>query len=615
MPIFQKRIDKQQIMSSLRRNLSYSLVEADDASITSEAYDNAGQSISSAVYLKSGLSGGEDFYYVSTIVSACDENIEYLDYKVEELMKSARSNDFKLKQILFEGENAFKSTLPLCNLDKTLYEKTKRNMLTEGAATAYPFTAFEINDEDGVYVGVDQNTGSLAVIDVFNTKKITNSNIFICGQPGAGKTYTLLLLATRMRIKHIPVFIIAPEKQNEIKRLCNAVGGQFLEFGPGSNSRINVMEIFKKDAKAEARRARIDGVHNDSSQLAEKADAVKKFIQLIVGNITKEQEGLLSEAIFETYEKFGITRDNNSLWADENKTYYKKMPILSNLCETLLEISERQPSLKSVYNILNSFVKTNGATYNGETNVDVNNEFVVFGLEKLNEEDIAIGVYLTMDYCWSKIKQDSTKRKALFIDEWWRMAKNKIAADYSQEISKIIRAYRGSMVIATQQMQDIMLSGKREIGEAVLENCSMKILMKMGQLDASSVQEIMNLSEEETDEIVRNEKGCALLIYGTDKMQIKFIATKTEDELITTDPKQLEQLAKDKELLEIRGKAMEMLKNAKDISDILQNNYQFKIDDCIEMYDIDKLFNINITDTYTLVESRKYLEEEEIYGK
>ena len=608
--VFLKKMDKTQMMNNLRRNISYSLVGANEASVTSEAFDSANETYSSSTYLKNGLSNNEDFYYMSTLVTVCDKNPEVLDYKMNELIKRAKSNDFILKEISFEAENAFKSTLLFNNLDSVLYEKTKRNVLTEGAGTVYPFTAFEINDEDGVYLGNDAQTGSLAIVDIFKKHQITNSNIFICGQTGAGKTYTLLLLAIRMRIKHIPVFIIAPEKQNEFKRLCNAVGGQFVEFGPGSQSKINVMEIFKKNEEAEKEIARIDGSRSNTSQLAEKVDTVKRFVQLITGTITKEQEGLLSETIFDTYQRFGIERNNDSLWADESKTHYKKMPTLSDLCESLKEKSKSEPSMKTIYNIVKAFVKTSGVTFDGQTNIDVNNEFVVFGLEHMNEEDVAIGVYQTMDYCWGKIKQDR-KRKALFIDEWWRMAKNNIAANYSQEISKVIRAYNGAMVIATQQMGDIMLSDKNEIGEAVLNNCDTKILMKMTEFDAQKVQEIMMLTEDEKEKITRSEKGSALFVYGKNKMQLRFVATKTEDELITTDPKQLEQIAKKNEIKEKQKEKQSIIDKAKNLDDYLLEAFEYNsLDDNI-LLDSQSYVKTSSLDAIEVIDSNKYIEEGE----
>lgn len=605
--VFLNKMPKEQVVSSIRRNLSYSMVGMGDAAVTSEAYDSAGSLLTSGAYLKNGLSGNEDFYYMSTLVTVCDSDPEMVDYKMNELIKAAKSSDFKLKEIIFEAEQAFKSTLPLCKLDKVFYDKAKRNVLTEGATTAYPFTAFEINDPDGVYLGDDSTNGSLAIVDIFHKKKITNSNVFISGQTGAGKTYTLLLLAIRMRIKHIPVFIIAPEKENEFKRVCAALGGQFIGLGSGSNTRINIMEIFMRNKEADEIRRRIDGSLDNRSQLAEKVDAIKSFIQLLVSDMSIEQKQLLDEAIYETYARFGITRDNDSLWADNTKTSYKKMPILEDLYNVIEEKSKTESSLKSVYNTMKFFVKGSGASFNGQTNIDLSNDFIVFGLEHLSDESIPLGIFLTMDYCWSKIKQDATKRKALFIDEWWKMAINPIAAAYSMEISKVIRAYNGAMVIATQQMNDIMLVDDGKFGSAVLNNCAIKILMKMTENDAMKVQELLMLTDDETEKIYHSEKGKALFVYGTDKMQIQFIATPTEDRLITTDSKQLMEIANQNMNASLIQNMKKKKKSRNDLSSIMLRASDFCLSDDAVLYDSKHLKGEVYNNLPTMLNSQQYL--------
>lgn len=607
--IFIEKINKQQIMSTIRRNLSYSAVEASDASSTSESFDTANSALESGYYLKNGLNNGQEYFYINTLITVCDTDSEMVDYKMGELIKIAKANDFKLKEISFEAENAYKSVMPLCNIDKTIYSKSKRNVLTETAATVYPFTSYEINDKNGVYLGNDINSSSLVIADIFDRKKIGNSNIFICGQTGAGKTYGLLLLAIRMHIKHIPIFIIAPEKENEFKRTCNAVGGQFIEMGSGSETRINIMEIYMRDEDAEKTREKIDGYRNKTSYLAEKVDAVKSFIQLLVRDMSIEQKQLLDEAIYKTYERFGITSDNQSLWADETHTAYKKMPILSDLQDEISNSMNINPSMKSIYNTMKYFTVGSGKAFNGQTNVNLDTDFTVFGLEHLTDENMSLGIFLTMDYCWSKIKQDVTKPKALFIDEWWKMAQDELAANYSLEISKIVRAYNSAMVLATQQMSDVLSFKNGVIGEAVLNNCAIKILMKMAENDADKVQNIMLLSNNEKEQLIRNEKGSALLVYGTDKLNMKFVATKTEDKLITTNPAQLKQIAEEQEKKAQEANIRSKVAKSKNLDKYFVTYDKFAFDDDAIMLNSEDYSKLENDDVVQMYDYKTYLNE------
>ncbi|UKI37090.1 MAG: hypothetical protein L6V93_02385 [Clostridiales bacterium] len=92
-------------------------------------------------------------------------------------------------------------------------------------------------------LGVNRHNNSLCIVDLFNTKKNKNANLTLLGTSGAGKTFTMQLLALRMRMRGIQCYIIAPIKGHEFRRACNKVGGQYIKIAPGSPHCINVMQI------------------------------------------------------------------------------------------------------------------------------------------------------------------------------------------------------------------------------------------------------------------------------------------------------------------------------------------------------------------------------------
>ena len=80
-------------------------------------------------------------------------------------------------------------------------DRSKRNLLTEGAASCYPFTSYEMCDDNGILLGVNKYNSSLIIADIFNSAVYKNANIAILGTSGAGKTFTMQLMALRMRRK------------------------------------------------------------------------------------------------------------------------------------------------------------------------------------------------------------------------------------------------------------------------------------------------------------------------------------------------------------------------------------------------------------------------------
>ena len=85
-----------------------------------------------------------------------------------------------------------------------------------------------------VLLGVNRGNNSLCIVDFFNTKVHKNANLVLLGTSGAGKTFTMQLLALRMRMRGIQSFIVAPIKGHEFRRACVHIGGEFIKIAPGS---------------------------------------------------------------------------------------------------------------------------------------------------------------------------------------------------------------------------------------------------------------------------------------------------------------------------------------------------------------------------------------------
>lgn len=600
--VFLKRVPKEDVQNAIKRSIGHSQVSLTETTDITDSYADASSRLSSGYYLKNGLASGQDFYYMATIITVSGRSPEEVDYKKDELKKNARQLDIVLRENTFECEQTFNAVLPTSMYDETLMKKMRRNVLTDGASSVYPFTTFQMIDSEGLYIADDIN-GSPAIIDLFNRKRFNNPHMFICGETGAGKSVTLMMTALRARVKGMPVYIIAPEKQHEFERLCADIGGQFVSIGSGSTHRINIMEIFKKDESALEMRKMIDGANpfESSSYLEEKIATLMEFLQLHITDITIEEKQLLNEAIETTYAKKGITKNNESLWADKEHTKYKQMPILQDLVDEL----ESHRETMRLARITKLLTTGTGSHFNGQTNIDVNNNFFVIGLEYNTKEMLGLSIYMAMDYCWTKIKEDRTKNKFLFIDEWWKMAFNPIAADKSLEISKIARAYGCSMVLATQQMSDILAVENGKYGNAVLNNCATKILMSMKERDVYSVRDMIGLTNAECEQILRFKAGQGMLIAGDNRMRLQFNPSETEKMLTFTDNETLLKYVEIKKKKEAEEKARASMPKVESIDSVLEDAN--KIQD-----EYDEVHFISLEEWSDSVEANKLITSKEL---
>ncbi len=533
--LFFFRQDKGRIMERIGRRIRLNRSKIRDTYDTNSDFDDLSESIHAGYYLKRGLGGSEDFYYMSTLITITGRSAKEVEWRAKEMTKLLNSQDIGTVSCLFREEQAFLSSLPLLNLDGKLYEQSKRNVLTSGVASCYPFTSYEMSDKDGILMGVNKANNSLVIVDIFNTRIYKNANIAILGTSGAGKTFTMQLMALRLRRKNVQVFIIAPDKGHEFARACTNTGGAFIQISPASPNCINVMEIRPADTSASEL---LDGYTVERSELALKIQSLHIFFSLLIPDLSHEEKQLLDEALVLTYGEKGITHDNHSLADPGHPGCYREMPILGDLYEVLL----RKQECRRMANILNRLVHGSASTFNQQTNVDLSNKYVVLDISELSG-DLLLGMFVALDFVWAKAKEDRTVEKAIFIDEAWKLlVSNEMAGEYLLEIFKVIRAYGGSAICATQDLVDFFALKGGKLGRGILNNSKTKIILNMETSEAGNIREELDLSEAEAMSITRFERGTGLISTNSNNLIVDFKASQLEKDLITTDRRDLQEL-------------------------------------------------------------------------
>ena len=520
------------------RHLRWNSSKMREMSDSTTEYDDVSDALSAGYYLKNGISNNQDFHYLSIMVTCVAEDPKVLQSKSREMEVYLKSHEIHMGNCNYEQKRALLSYMPLGRMDPKIFRRSKRNILTCDLAACYPFTSYEMCDEDGILLGTNEMNNSLSMVDFFNTKVYKNANIAILGTTGAGKTYLLQLIAKRFREKKIQTFIIAPDKGHEFKRACDRIGGQFIQISAASNQCINVMEIRKQDTEANRR---LDG-ELTQSKLASKIQSLHIFFGLLVPDIKGEEDQLVDEALLMVYKKYGITNDNNTLFDPERPGEYKTMPVLGDVYDELI----KREGAKRIATILNRLVHGSASSFNQQTNVELDNLYTVVDISNLTGPLLTLGMFIAVDYIYSKAKENRTKRKAIIIDEMWELIgskSNNKAAEYVLEIFKIIRGYGGSAISATQNLNDYFALEDGKYGKGVINNCKTKIILNLEKEDAKMVQDILGLSEEEYKKILRFPRGHGLLSTNGNNVPIEFKASKLENALITTDRKQLEKLA------------------------------------------------------------------------
>ena len=546
--VFLRRENRSKTIDKVAQRIRLNRTKLKSMQDTSTDYEELAGSIQAGYFIKQGIANyNEDLFYMSVFVTVSARTYEELMWRKQQMTDMLKSMDMYVSDCSFQQEDALRTVMPFLQISPRLEKKSRRNVLTSGAASTYMFTSFEMSDDTGVLLGINRHNNSLCIVDLFDTKKNKNANLNLLGTSGAGKTFTMQLLALRMRMRGIQCYIIAPIKGHEFRRACNRIGGQFIKIAPGSPHCINIMEIRHTISPEMELIDELDYSEMDSL-LAQKIQQLMIFFSLLIPDMTNEEEQMLDEALIRTYGKFGITHDNDSVYADRNAVppKMKTMPILGDLHEEL----QKNEMTKRIAVIVSRFVTGSAQSFNQQTNVDLSNKYIVLDLSELKGKLLPVGMMIALDYVWDKIKSDRTKKKAIMIDEIWQLigaGSNRMAAEFCLEIFKIIRGFGGAAISATQDLSDFFGLEDGRYGRAIINNSKNKIILNLEPDEAEFVRDTLKLTKTEIRSITRFERGEALICSNNSKVPVIIKASKEEQEMITTDRAELEAILKERQ--------------------------------------------------------------------
>lgn len=537
--VFLRRENRSKTIDKVAQRIRLNRTKLKSMQDTSTDYEELAGSIQAGYFIKQGIANyNEDLFYMSVFVTVSARTYEELMWRKQQMTDMLKSMDMYVSDCSFQQEDALRTVMPFLQISPKLEKKSKRNVLTSGAASTYMFTSFEMSDDTGVLLGINRHNNSLCIVDLFDTKKNKNANLNLLGTSGAGKTFTMQLLALRMRMRGIQCYIIAPIKGHEFRRACNHIGGQFIKIAPGSPHCINIMEIRHTISPEMELIDELDYSEMDSL-LAQKIQQLMIFFSLLIPDMTNEEEQMLDEALIDTYAEFGITHDNTSLYTDASHTTMKPMPILGDLHRHLKsnELTQRLAT------IVSRFVTGSAQSFNRATNVDLTNKYIVLDISELKGKMLPVGMMIALDYVWDTVKSDRTKRKMIFLDELWRLVggtANRLVAEFCLEVFLIGRGYGAGACGALQNLSALFDFEGGQYGRAILNNCKTKIILNLEPEEAEYVKDVLKLSHSEIRSITQFERGEALLASNSNKVPVIIKISDTEKRMITTDRAELE---------------------------------------------------------------------------
>ncbi len=468
--------------------------------------------------------GSEHFFQFSLYVTIPADSLKELNDVTKEVESTLGSLLIIAKHATLQMEEGFKTTLPT----GTDHLQITRNMDTTSLATTFPFTSSELTANEGILYGVNEHNGSLVIFDRFN---LENANSVIFGKSGSGKSYLVKLEALRSLMFGTEIIIIDPEE--EYRRLCQAVDGEYINFGFGSAAKINPFDLPN-------RQLNIAPSSPQENELGFKLLSLHSLFKIMMGKLTPDEEAVLDRALVATYKAKGITPDP--------ATQTKEPPLLEDLYKALLGMENKEGQTLS--NRLEKFVKGSlVGIFDQRSNVNLENPFTVFSLKNVEGTLRPIVMFIVLDYIWTKIRAN-IKKRLIMVDEAWYLMRHEDSAQFLESIAKRARKYYLGLTTVTQDVPDFLAS---PYGESIITNSSIQILMKQHPAAIDRVGKVFYLSEGEKNLLLSAEIGEGLFFAGENHVAIKVIASPEEHKLAISTPEEIA-AATEKEIKGKKGK-------------------------------------------------------------
>jgi conjugal transfer ATP-binding protein TraC len=469
------------------------------------------------------------FYF--TLYASSQEELEFVTHKVESLLGQQLLYS---KPATSQQEQGFNSTVPQFSDQLQI----RRNFNTGALSTSFPFTSADLTQDNGILYGINMHNSGLVIFDRFS---LENGNAVVFAKSGAGKSFTVKLEALRSMMFGTEVFIIDPE--NEYQRMAEAVGGAYVRLSLNSSTRINPFDLPKVVDTEEA-----------DSALRSNLITLHGLLRLMMGGaqtqmmggqataipaLSPVEEADLDSALIETYAKAGITNDP--------LTHTAQPPTITDLYDTLLHMGGTGPQLAQRLRKYTS--GTFAGIFSQQSNIDINNQLVVFNIRDLEDELRPVAMYIVLNFIWNRTKTDK-KRRMLVVDEAWQLMKYEDSANFLFSLAKRARKYNLGITTITQDVEDFM--GSR-MGRAIVANASMQILLKQSTSAVDVLADVFKLTSEERKRLSQFPVGQGLFFAGQNHVHIQIAASPTETGLITTNPEQVAQIEAQGELAGTQG--------------------------------------------------------------
>lgn len=465
----EKSINKQQQLRNKMRNYS--------SDITFEKRKEKEQI---EEYLNILTENDENMFYMGLYVVISASSKEELENNVLSINTISSNYSVELEPMMWNQLNALNTALPtgarLCNLMRPIF--------VQPLAGFMPFNVQELHDKGGTYYGINRLSKNVIVGD---RKKLKNPHGFILGTSGGGKGFDGKNEISQVHL-NTKDDIIVIDPQEEYRVLADVLKGAYINVSSTSNNHINALDVDM-----------LDSFESEEAFIADK-------VELMLG---------ITEQILEHEIKVGhksiVDRCVSLVYRDYFSGKTKNVPTMVDFTKYVKE--QRETEARELKLAFEMFVEGSLNTFAQETNVNIKNRFVLFGMKDLGPNLSSIGQMIMMESIRKRVMENYEKGKAtwIFMDEFHNLTKRAHTISYLEKNWKEFRKFGGICTGITQNISDLLQT--KEI-VTMLSNSEYISILTQSEVEIPLLRDSLGLSEHMLEYVAKVEPGLGLLKFG-----------------------------------------------------------------------------------------------------
>ena len=405
------------------------------------------------------------------------------------------------------------------------------------AAALFPFSDEDLLQDGGVFVGLNERTGSPVLWDRWVPDV---QHMLFTADTGFGKTYTVKSLTSQERVLGRPCLILDPSAKREYQGWIDAHGGVYLSLEPAGTHHLNPLEVLPPgDAVAAGKTP--EGV--SGRPISDRIAAAKPILAALVGESLEQGafDAVAEAAVQKVYRDASFADSWAGCFASRKDALGGMVweprgtwPILSDV-RRALEASE-DPEGPRYARMLAPYCQGGSSDLlDGQTSVAINSPVIGLGVNALisvGGRFARAGYAAVIDFAAQRFRALPDPRKVIVLDEAHNFLRDEAMSRWLERQLREARRAGISMTLISQGIGDFLRS---EAGRTIWQNSRGRLYLHQPAGDLTEAAQVLGLDPAMLAEAAHLPTGHGLLQVGDRTVSVAIQAPAALERILRSD--------------------------------------------------------------------------------